>query len=197
MKTLLFDIETTGLPPRGKKYDEHFNEFPHIVQIAWQLTNKSGNSIIKESRIIKPDGYEIPQEVIDIHGITNERAHEEGTDLKTVLRLFITDCMKVDTIVAHNIYFDTSITKANLLRLGIDGEIGNQALAKEKRVDTMMKTIKFVEARHPDGRKGKWPKLEELYFKLFGKGMPEAHDAGADVQYLKECYFELVKRKIL
>lgn len=32
---LIFDTETTGLLPKGAKYDTHFNEFPHIVQLAW------------------------------------------------------------------------------------------------------------------------------------------------------------------
>lgn len=29
-----FDCETTGLPPRGAKWDVDYNDFPNIVQLA-------------------------------------------------------------------------------------------------------------------------------------------------------------------
>lgn len=43
----------------------------------------------------------------------------------------------------------------------------------------------------------KWPKLEELYRKLFGRMFDDAHDALADVSATKECYFELRRRGVL
>ena len=43
----------------------------------------------------------------------------------------------------------------------------------------------------------KWPKLEELYRKLFGYTFDGAHDALADVEATRKCYFELKKKGIL
>ena len=43
----------------------------------------------------------------------------------------------------------------------------------------------------------KWPKLEELYRKLFGCMFDNAHDALADVEATKKCYFELLDRGLL
>ena len=37
----------------------------------------------------------------------------------------------------------------------------------------------------------KWPTLEELYYKVFGCGMENAHDALADILATKECFFKL------
>ena len=34
---LTFDCETTGLPPKGAKWDVDFAEFPNIVQLAWAV----------------------------------------------------------------------------------------------------------------------------------------------------------------
>ena len=34
---LTFDCETTGLPPKGQKWDVDFAEFPNIVQLAWAV----------------------------------------------------------------------------------------------------------------------------------------------------------------
>jgi hypothetical protein len=43
----------------------------------------------------------------------------------------------------------------------------------------------------------KWPKLEELYTKLFGTTISGAHDAMADIEATKKCYFELIRRGII
>ena len=49
-----FDCETTGVPAKGLKWDADFNQFPHVVQLAWAFGDK------ERSFIIKPDNYEIP-----------------------------------------------------------------------------------------------------------------------------------------
>lgn len=59
-----FDCETTGVPANGLKWDADFNQFPHVVQLAWAFGDK------ERSFIIKPDNYEIPPETTAIHGIT-------------------------------------------------------------------------------------------------------------------------------
>jgi hypothetical protein len=58
-------------------------------------------------------------------------------------------------LVGHNIYFDTSILKAMILRIMgreyYDAK-AEDALFKGKRIDTMMKTIKFVGAKKATGK---------------------------------------------
>lgn len=45
-----FDCETTGVPAKGLKWDADFEQFPHVVQLAWSLGDKEkvilSNSII-------------------------------------------------------------------------------------------------------------------------------------------------------
>jgi hypothetical protein len=60
----------------------------------------------------------------------------------------------------------------------------------------MLETIDYVGATFRDGTVGKYPKLEELYYKLFAETFP-AHNSLEDVRALKRCYWELVKIKIL
>lgn len=159
---LTFDCETTGLPPKGAKWDVDFAEFPNIVQLAWAVNEK------ERSFIIKPEGWEIPEVSIEVHGITAERANAEGVPFADIIDEFLEDCKKARLLVGHNIYFDTSIVKAMILRIMgreyYDAK-AEDALFKGKRIDTMMKTIKFVGALYADGRPGKYPKLEELYKK--------------------------------
>lgn len=189
-----FDNETTGVPAKGLKWDADFMQFPYIVQLAWSIGDK------ERSYIIKPDGYEIPAEATEIHGITTERAIAEGIPFAEVVDEFLADANDAPLVCAHNIYFDTSMLKANVLRYCgreyYDAK-AEDALHKAKRIDTMMKTIKFVGALYANGRPGKFPKLEELHEKLFpGETFP-AHDALADVRALRRCVPPLVELGII
>lgn len=189
-----FDCETTGVPGKSQKWDVDFMEFPHVVQLAWSFGNK------ERSFIIKPDNYEIPPETTAIHGITTERAIAEGVPFAEVVDEFLADAAAASLVCAHNIYFDTSMLKANILRYcGKEYYDANaeDALHKGKRVDTMMKTIRFVGACYSNGKPGKFPKLEELYAKLFPGEMFPAHDALQDIRALRRCVPELVELGII
>ena len=113
---LFFDLETTGLL-KAKKSEIDFRkseQFPEIVQMSWQLysfeKNKFGHLDTK-NYIIKPDGYTIPDESSKIHGITNDRALEEGVAKKEVLEDFVTTLMvnPKTYLVCHNIEFDVTV----------------------------------------------------------------------------------------
>lgn len=143
-----------------------------------------------ESHIIRPDGWEIPQETVDVHGITTEYALEHGEPFAAVVDMFIQDCHDAGLICGHNIHFDTGIVKANILReLGreyYDANDVETALYKGKRIDTMRPTMKWVDARMANGRL-KFPNLSELYSRCFpGETFP-AHDALEDVKAVAKC----------
>ena len=130
---LTFDCETTGLPPKGAKWDVDFAEFPNIVQLAWAVNEK------ERSFIIKPEGWEIPEASTEVHGITAERANADGVPFADIIGEFLEDCEKARLLVGHNIYFDTSIVKAMILRImGREyyDEKAEDALFKGKRIDT-------------------------------------------------------------
>lgn len=181
---LFFDTETTGIPDRSAKWDVDFNEYPHIVQIAWMYGD------VAESHIIRPDGWEIPDETVDVHGITTEYAMEHGEPFVFVIDRFIAFALKAGLLCGHNIHFDTGIVKANILReLGheyYDANDVETALFKGKRIDTMRPTMKWVDARMANGRL-KFPNLGELYARCFpGETFP-AHDALADTKAVARC----------
>ena len=181
---LFFDTETTGIPERSWNWDTDFDKYPHVVQMAWLHGCKV------ETHIIRPDGWEIPQETVDVHGITTEYALEHGEPFASVVDMFIQDCHDAGLICGHNIHFDTSIIKANILReLGreyYDANDVENALYKGKRIDTMRPTMKWVDARMANGRL-KFPNLSELYSRCFpGESFP-AHDALEDVKAVAKC----------
>lgn len=155
---------------------------------------------IVENHIIRPEGWEIPEDTVDVHGITTEYALEHGEPFAGVVDMFIQDCHDAGLICGHNIYFDTSIIKANILReLGrgyYDASDVEEALYKGKRIDTMRPTMKWVDARMSNGRL-KFPNLSELYSRCFpGESFP-AHDALEDVRAVARCLPVIVEQGLV
>lgn len=202
MTVLLFDCETTGLA-RGKNWETDFMDFPRIVQLSWKFLDFEKIN----DEIIKPEGWGISEKSIKIHGITNEKAASEGKPFPSVVGYFIYAAMQAEKIVAHNIYFDTSMIKANIKRYFAECpafpseeyiiEDSIKALHKDKRIDTMMKTISFCNLPMKNGKGKKYPTLEELYFKLFGVGFEGAHNAKNDVLALEKVYKKLIDLGVL
>ena len=187
---LYFDTETTGLPPKDAKWETDYEQFPRICQLSWIYAGR------EENHIIRPDGWVIPQEATDVHGITNEYAQEHGEPLADVMGKFIADCHAAKLICGHNVYFDISTVKSELMRKASFDQFADDALYKGKRIDTMRPAMKFVDARFSNGRL-KFPRLEELYAKCFpGESFP-AHDAIEDVRAVVRCLPVLVDKGII
>ena len=114
---IFFDTETTGVPRDYKAPTTDTNNWPRMVQLGWILMDGEGNKLSQKDYIIRPDGYIIPDDAVRIHGITTQRAMEEGRDLAAVVDEFMTDFDQATFIVGHNIDFDKKILGAELIRL--------------------------------------------------------------------------------
>ncbi len=189
---LIFDTETTGLPRNYNAPLTDFDNWPRMVQIAWQLHDANGNLLQNDSIIIKPEGYTIPFATIQIHGITNERASEEGQNLKDTLQKFIDVVNETAYLCGHNIEFDINIIGAELLRCGLPNVLENKAFIDTKNDQT----TEYCALPGGRGGKFKWPTLTELYQKLFNSGFDEAHNAAFDVAATTKVFFEIIKRGI-
>ena len=193
-KILFFDTETTGLPRNWSAPMSDGDNWPRLVQLGWILAYECGRVINQGNVIVKPDGFEIPEQASRVHGITTDVAITTGQPLSYALGMFVIDMAKADAIVGHNVGFDKKVVGAELYRLGFD------PVAEEMRgmmtFDTMTQSTDYCGIRDSRGRV-KWPKLIELYRFLFGKDFEDAHDAMADITATKECYFELVNRGVI
>lgn len=189
---LIFDTETTGLPRNYNAPLTDFDNWPRMVQIAWQLHDTNGNLLQNDSIIVKPEGYTIPFATIQIHGITNERANEEGQELNNTLQKFIDIVGQTNYLCGHNIEFDINIIGAELLRCGLPNVLKGKAFIDTKNDQT----TEYCAIPGGRGGKFKWPTLTELYQKLFNKGFDEAHNAAFDVAATTKVFFEIIKRGI-
>lgn len=190
---LIFDTETTGVPHNKTAPITDLENWPRLVQLAWQLHDRHGKLLAQQNFIIKPDGFNIPYKAEQIHGISTQRALEEGHDLKTVLDAFLADLDRTELLVGHNIEFDINIIGAEFIRKQISPD---KFLATQK-VDTGLASIEFCQLSGGIGGKLKMPRLIELHEKLFGKDFGDAHDAAYDVAATARCYFGLLQKKVV
>ena len=75
---LFLDTETTGLPNRRSASIYHLSNWPRLVEIAWIECNENGTVESEYDQIIKPESFEIPRSASALHGITTEKAIENG-----------------------------------------------------------------------------------------------------------------------
>nr|MCU0382935.1 DNA polymerase III subunit alpha [Cyclobacteriaceae bacterium] len=190
---LIFDTETTGLPRNKTAPVTDLDNWPRLVQLAWQLHDHNGKLINRQNHIIKPDGFDIPYKAEQVHGISTAKALEVGEPIQNVLQAFQLDLQKSTCLVGHNIEFDINIIGSELFRL----QANYQLLASANRIDTAEVSVDFCQLPGGPGGKFKMPKLSELHIKLFGKDFGDAHDAAYDVAATGRCFFGLVKASVV
>lgn len=190
---LIFDTETTGVPHNYSAPITDLDNWPRLVQLAWQLHDAKGKLLSRHNFIIRPDGFDIPFKAEQVHGISTRRAMEEGVDLKEAFGHFIRDLKETKQLVGHNIEFDISIIGAEFIRQTLTTE----QFLNIARVDTGISSTEFCQLQGGIGGRLKMPRLTELHEKLFGKPFEDAHDASYDVAATARCFFGLISNKVI
>ena len=188
---LIFDTETTGLPKKWNAPITDTNNWPRCIQIAWQLHNIYGELIEQQDYLIQPEGFNIPYDAEQIHGISTQLAEEKGKTLDEVLVLFNEALSKSKFVVGQNVKFDLNIMGCEFHRKSI-----NSTLNQLPVLDTCTeKTASLCQIT--GGRYGKFklPTLTELHQHLFNSPFSEAHNATADVEATTRCFLELIRRR--
>ena len=211
-----YDTETTGLWKGGLSVRHEAQ--PKLCSLSALLIEETSDNTfeVKEELnvLVKPAGWVIAPPRLpdyggltlvearskklqlnasDIHGITHERAEEEGVDLVEALRAFNGLCVQADTLLGHNESYDNNIILHGLSLVGRTIE----CFPNMKRVCTMMMAKDYC--RLPPNFPGgdfKWPKLEEAYRHLFEREMVNAHNSLADIRQSVEVYQELKRRGV-
>lgn len=190
MKYLFVDTETTGLP---KEYDAPYTDvdnWPRLVQLAWIVYDYT-TIVARKNFIIKPIGFTIPDASTKVHGISTKQALEKGQRIETILKYFLTDVQDADAIIGHNIKFDIKVVQSELYRLNI-----NNSLEQVEVLDTMILSTDYCKI--PNKQYGyRFPKLIELYNKLFSESFDNMHDAMADIEATAKCFWALIDRGII
>lgn len=206
-KILVVDTETTGLPGDWGKPASDVDNWPRIIQIAFELFLETGETITRKTYLIKPDGWVIPDkayfmaqghsepEAIKQAKFWTDNGYETGISdligepMEPVLKEFAALYDECDLMLCHNVAFDKSVLSAELIRYKVK--------VKGKKPDfcTKLEGEEICKIPGKIAGKFKWPTLTELYNHLFGKDFENSHDAGADIQACKECYLEIMLRR--
>ena len=89
-----------------------------VFKIAWQIHDAQGELVAHEDYLIQPDGFTIPFDSEQVHGISTALAADQGVPLEDVLAKFNAALSTVEFVVGHNVSFDRNIMGAEFLRMG-------------------------------------------------------------------------------
>lgn len=175
-KFLFFDTETNALGRMAKPVTQT------LMQLAWVVTDLTGVVTLTQNRLVKGArsvGRYAP------HGLTPDYVEVNGDEPAVVLAAFMKDVRDVvasgGCLVAHNADFDVGV----LQHAGLDSL---EAFCTMKNPEIMA----YVGCRTTRGLK--YPKLSELFVKLFGTQPSETlHDALGDTHVLRKCFHELLR----
>lgn len=184
---LFYDTETTGLPVWSEP-SEGENQ-PHMVQLAAKLVDADTRKVIQSiDLIIRPDGWVIPAEVTEIHGITTEHALAVGVPEALALQMLLAMWRAAAVRVGHNESFDARIIRIATKRyLTDEDEIEAWKAGAAECTGQITKPIMQMEPRNRWG--WKMPKLAEAYKHFIGEDLQNAHSAMADVDGCTAVYF--------
>lgn len=112
----VFDTETTGVDP----------ETDRIVSAFFGILDEDGKLEVAHDYLVKPEGYKIPQEATEVHGITTEYALGHGEDVQLVLVRLALDLQRCLNeripLSGHNIVYDlTMLDRETDRHMGTEG----------------------------------------------------------------------------
>ncbi|WP_074381197.1 DNA polymerase III subunit epsilon [Bartonella doshiae] len=170
MREIIFDTETTGLD----KERDRIIEIGCVEMVDRYLTGRQFHVYLN------PQGVIIPDEVVAIHGLTNERLKNEKSfsDIVDEFLEFIDGA----TMIAHNASFDIGFLNAELGR-------ANKPLIS---VDNILDTLAMARRKFPMG-----PNSLDVLCKRFGidNSHRVLHGALLDAEILADVYIELIGGK--
>lgn len=194
---VFYDTETTGLP-LFKEPSEDPRQ-PHIVQLGVKVVDMVTRKTLQAVDIIvRPNGWEIPKEASDVHGITTEMAYDLGIPEEAVaeimLELWRPEAPRLR--IGHNEPFD-----ARILRIALKRFFGDELadVWKDGAAHCTMRQASPIMQLPPTekmkragfGGKPKQPNLAEAYEFFTGLKLDGAHNAMVDVDACAAVYWAM------
>ncbi|WP_336278690.1 DNA polymerase III subunit epsilon [Bartonella sp. CB175] len=170
MREIIFDTETTGLD----KDKDRIIEIGCVEMVDRYLTGEIFHVYLN------PQGVIISDEVVAIHGLTNERLKDEKS-FSEIADSFL-EFINGATMIAHNASFDIGFLNAELKRV-------NKPLIS---VDNVLDTLAMARRKFPMG-----PNSLDVLCKRFGIDNSHRvfHGALLDAEILADVYIELIGGK--
>jgi DNA polymerase III epsilon subunit-like protein len=211
---IVFDVETNGLIPKknSMSISQNINN-PYILQlsfIVYDVANMIENRVFN-SYVNVDDSVMISPKITELTGITREKCKSLGNPIEDVLIEFYKEYERCDVIVAHNISFDREMINIEILRNHSKmTELGyvRPEIIFNNTYNHIHNKYLFCTMLHGKSTCNiivetskrsyiKFPKLSELYFKLFGEVPEGLHDALVDTRVCLKCYLDLNSKNVI
>ena len=176
-KILFISTETTGIP----------GELPRLLELTCLMTDGEGRELESYCAIVKISPiFVIPS----ISPITREMTEQSGQDIEIIFAEFSRLYDACDIIVSHNVEFQLYI-------LALENKLScHKLLFTKPSICTMTNSAQLVGIpKEWDDSGYKWPKLSELYKKLFRTQYSASHGL-PKVRVIAKCFFELVRLQV-
>lgn len=187
-----YDTECSTLPDWHSPSDAPHQ--PSLMQLALLLHDMDGKEVDRFDQIVKPRAdCVLAPEAFAAHGITLERAFDEGIDPGEAFDAFMAFLERAVLTVGHNESFDRRI-----MRITASHHRGYKyepikpsfcTLYKSKFIINLPPTQKMMEKGVPGP---KAPSLTEAIQFFFGETLEGAHDAMNDIVGSMRVFWHLV-----
>jgi DNA polymerase III epsilon subunit-like protein len=210
---LVFDVETSGLIPRRPMNSTQtlpISNYPYIIQFSFILYDIKNDNIMDcyDSFIKIPDDIQISDEITNLTGINNYICQNIGKSIIEAIRSFYNAYKQCNTLIAHNMDFDKDMIMIEIERnreifMSYAPECFCLFQPMYERVNNIDKYCTMrngtnicniiveskIEGKPP---RKKWPKLIELYEKLFEeKNVEGLHNSLVDIFVCLKCYLKM------
>jgi len=194
-RIIVFDVETNGLIKKDMK--------PYILQLSFIIYNVYKKQIEKTCNyyINVQDSVSIDPFITGLTGITREICNSRGVDILDALFEFYNCYMTCDCVVAHNLEFDKQMIQIEIQRnmnrmtnkyfyMMLFFNDNYSSIFNIDTYCTMKTNIEFCSIYFQNSKKKKYPKLIELYQKLFNETPENLHNSLIDVLVCLRCFLK-------
>ena len=200
MKLLFIDTETNGLPKNRYAPYTSTDVWPHVLQISWQIVDSDTWSVISDFDSFVKSRGNWNKDAERIHQIPESIVAKFGKEPVLVFQELANAIKESDVVVSHNMMFDKTVIMCEIQRLKEAGAAFDPRLFWRPGINeicTMNITQQFCGIKFPNSNDYKYPKLSELYSKLFEKDYDISgatlHNSKHDVSCLVMCVKAMVK----
>lgn len=154
MTYAFIDTETTGLFDFSKPADADGQ--PRLAQLAMVFVDDDMVETGAVEYLVKPDGWEMSEGAMKVHGITTEHLLEHGMPVADVLAAYSQAVEEGRIIVAFNAQYDLKVMRGEMRRAGID-----DLFEQTPNICVMRAATDICRVPRANGRGFKFPKLSE------------------------------------
>lgn len=182
----IFDLATSGFPDWRAPSDSDHQ--PHIVQIGAMLVDPQTKEIIQSMQpIIKPEGWVIPEEASNVHGITTQKALELGIPESDAVEQFL--ALRSNY---HRVSFGGSFDR-RIIRIATKRFCSQELMdewAEKDGYDCAIAMAKPIMQLPNDGKRGfKNPNLRQAYEHFTACTLDAGCSAMDEALACKDIYF--------